>query len=115
MKTKKEKTAVEGKEKKVSSREQTLKLFKEGLSLEEISIMRGFAVTTLEGHLAPYITSGEVNIDLLVSREKQKTIMTALEKFDKAAGLNPIKSSLPADVTFSEIRYVLALKEKEQS
>jgi hypothetical protein len=115
-KAKKEKDSSETeKEKKPSSKEQTFKLFKEGLSLEEISIMRGFAVTTLEGHLAPYITSGEVNIDLLVSREKQKTIMMALEKFDKAAGLTPIKNSLPADISFSDIRYVLALKAKEES
>lgn len=114
-KAKKEKETGSEKEKKVSSKEQTFKLFKEGLSLEEISIMRGFAKTTLEGHLAPYISTGEINIDLLVSREKQKTILQALEKFDKATGLNPIKSSLPDDISFSDIRYVLALKNKEEN
>ncbi|MDP3556780.1 MAG: helix-turn-helix domain-containing protein [Bacteroidota bacterium] len=111
-KSKKEKEVGE-KVKKVSSKEQTFKLFKEGLSLEEISIMRGFTVGTLESHLTPYITSGEINIDFLVSPDKQKTIMRALEKFDKAAGINPIKSSLPSDITFSEIKFVLALKKKE--
>lgn len=112
-KTKKEKEdGVE--KKKVSSKEQTFALFKQGLSIDEISIMRGFAKTTLEGHLAPYISSGEINIDLLVSREKQKTIMQALEKFDKATGLNPIKSSLPDNISFSEIRYVLAVKMKKE-
>lgn len=114
-KTKKEKSVSTEKGTKVSSKEQTFKLFKEGLSLEEISIMRGFAIGTLESHLTPYVASGEINIDFLVSQEKQKTIMRALEKFDKAAGLNPIKSSLPADISFSEIRYVLALKNKEES
>jgi hypothetical protein len=114
-KTKKEKEDGVEKEKKVSSKEQTFALFKQGLSIDEISIMRGFAKTTLEGHLAPYISTGEINIDLLVSREKQKTILQALEKFDKATGLNPIKSSLPEDISFSEIRYVLALKNKEEN
>lgn len=114
-KAKKEKADGGEKEKKVSSKEQTFDLFKQGLSIEEISIMRGFAKTTLEGHLAPYISTGEINIDLLVSREKQKTILQALEKFDKATGLNPIKSSLPDDISFSEIRYVLAFKNKEEN
>jgi ATP-dependent DNA helicase RecQ len=114
-KAKKEKEDGVEKGKKVSSKEQTFALFKQGLSVEEISIMRGFAKTTLEGHLAPYISTGEINIDLLVSREKQKTILQALEKFDKATGLNPIKSSLPDDISFSEIRYVLALKNKEEN
>lgn len=114
-KAKKEKEDGVEKEKKVSSKEQTFALFKQGLSIDEISIMRGFAKTTLEGHLAPYISTGEIDIDLLVSREKQKTILQALEKFDKATGLNPIKSSLPEDISFSEIRYVLALKNKEEN
>lgn len=114
-KAKKEKADGGEKEKKVSSKEQTFALFKQGLSIEEISIMRGFAKTTLEGHLAPYISTGEINIDLLVSREKQKTILQALEKFDKATGLNPIKSSLPDDISFSEIRYVLAFKNNEEN
>jgi uncharacterized protein YpbB len=114
-KAKKEKADGGEKEKKVSSKEQTFDLFKQGLSIEEISIMRGFAKTTLEGHLAPYISTGEINIDLLVSREKQKTILQALEKFDKTTGLNPIKSSLPDDISFSEIRYVLAFKNKEEN
>ncbi|MBL7910052.1 MAG: helix-turn-helix domain-containing protein [Bacteroidia bacterium] len=116
-KTKKEASASstsKAGEKKVSSSEQTFKLFKEGLSLDEISIMRGFTRATLESHLTPYVASGEINIDFLVSPEKQKTIMRALEKFDKAAGLNPIKSKLPADISFSEIKYVLALKMKEE-
>lgn len=113
-KAKKEKSESAEKGFKVSSKEQTFKLFKEGLSLEEISIMRGFTVATVENHLTPYVASGEINIDFLVSQEKQKTIMRALEKFDKAAGLNPIKSSLPVDISFSEIRYVLALKNKEK-
>jgi hypothetical protein len=114
-KAKKEKADGGEKEKKVSSKEQTFALFKQGLSIEEISIMRGFAKTTLEGHLAPYISTGEIDIDLLVSREKQKTILQALEKFDKSTGLNPIKSSLPDDISFSEIRYVLAFKNKEEN
>jgi hypothetical protein len=93
---------------KISSKEQTFNLFKEGLSLSEIAQLRGFAIGTLEGHLTSYIASGEIDINRLVSAEKQKLILKALENFQKDAGLNPVKSSLPDNVSFSEIRYVLA-------
>ncbi|MBA3680142.1 MAG: helix-turn-helix domain-containing protein [Bacteroidetes bacterium] len=105
----------EEKEVKVSSKEQTFRLFKEGMSMQEIAAVRGYAISTLESHLAPYIESGEIKIDQLVSEEKQKTILKALEKFDKSAGLTPIKSKLPSDISFSEIRYVLAHKMKEDN
>lgn len=113
-KTKKEKTVSKEKEVKISSKEQTFRLFKEGMGMEEIAALRGYAITTLESHLTPYITSGEINIDQLVSAEKQKVILKALEKFDKSEGLTPIKSRLPSDVSFSEIKYVLAHKMKEE-
>ncbi|MEO6305520.1 MAG: helix-turn-helix domain-containing protein [Bacteroidia bacterium] len=113
-KAKKEKAVAGEKEQKISSKEQTYRLFKEGMSLQEIASIRGYTITTLESHLTPYVSSGEININKLVSEDKQKKIMKALEKFDKAAGLNPIKSNLPSDISFSEIRYVLALKMKEE-
>ncbi len=114
-KGKKEKTKSEEKEVKISSKEQTYRLFKEGMSLQEIAAVRGYTISTLESHLTPYVASGEIDIDKLVSEEKQKVILKALEKFNKTEGLNPIKSKLPSDISFSEIRYVLAHKTKEEN
>jgi uncharacterized protein YpbB len=87
-------------------------LFKEGLSLEEIARVRSFSVSTLEGHLTSYVVSGELDINRLVSQDKQRIILKALENFKKETGLNPVKSALPADISFSEIRYVLAHKNR---
>lgn len=121
-KTKKEKTSdntdhdgidYPPKEQKVNTKEQTFRLFKQGIKLEEIAKQRGFALSTVESHLIPYIASGELNIDYVVTRQKQKLIMDALQDFNYEAGLNPIKGSLPADISFSEIRYVMANKLKE--
>jgi len=107
---KKEKQPLANKEPKPSSKEQTFKLFKEGLSLSEIAQLRGFAVSTLEGHLTSYIATGEIDINRLVSTDKQKIILKALTDFKKETGLNPIKSILPEDVSYAEIKYVLANK-----
>ena len=112
-KTKKEKGDETNKTKKISTKEQTYNLFKEGLKLEEIAKQRGFALSTIQGHLIPYIASGEVIIDDLVSKDKQDLITKALEKFNYEEGLNPIKSNLPEDISFSEIRYMMAHRLKD--
>ena len=116
IKTKKANQEIKAKkkvsEKKSDSKEKTFNLFKEGLSLDEISIMRGLTLSTLENHLLPYIENGEINVDFLVTPDKQKTILMALKKYNKLTGLNPVKMSLPQDISFSEIKFVLALKNR---
>jgi len=102
----------DSKTQKTSTKEQTFRLFRQGLNLEEIAKQRGFTLGTVETHLIPYIASGELHIDYLVPRKKQSLILKALENFDIKTGLNPIKQSLPEDISYSEIRYVLASKLK---
>jgi hypothetical protein len=114
-KSKKEKSenGNEEKSKKPNTREETFKLYKQGLKLEEIAKQRGFAITTIEGHLIPYIENGELNIDYLVNREKQHLISKALEKFNKEEGIISVKKLLPENISFSEIKYVMALKNRK--
>jgi hypothetical protein len=101
------------KEKKINTKEQTYNLYKQGFTPEEIAKQRGVTVSTVQGHLIPYIATGEIIINDLVSTEKQNLILKALEKFNYEDGLNPIKGNLPADISFSEIRYVLAHRLKD--
>lgn len=111
---KKKKQQEDGqKVKKISTKEQTFLLFKQGLKLPEIAKQRGYTLGTVESHLVPYITDGSIMIDELVSKEKQKLILNALEKFNYEEGLNPIKSKLPPEISFSEIRYVMAHRIKD--
>lgn len=107
-KTKKPKKEQESKPKKLNTKEQTYLLYRQGLSMEEIAKQRGFTVSTVQAHLIPYIASGEIMIDDLVSKKKQALILKALEQFNYEEGLNPIKSKLPEDISFNEIRYVMA-------
>ncbi|MBL7930782.1 MAG: helix-turn-helix domain-containing protein, partial [Bacteroidia bacterium] len=100
-------------ESKIPSREQTFLLFKQGLKLQEIASQRKMSLGTVENHLIPYLTRGEININDLVDTRKQKVITEALEDFEYEVGLGIIKSKLPADISFAEIRYVLADRLKE--
>jgi uncharacterized protein YpbB len=112
-KQKKQKEANEDTTKKVNTKEQTLAFYRQGISVEEIARQRGMTVGTIQTHLIPYITTGEVLVDDLVSKEKQKLILKALEKFNYEEGLNPIKNNLPSDISFSEIRFVMAHRLKD--
>lgn len=105
-KAKKEKKSTET----TNTRALTFALLKQGLNPQEIAKQRGFAVSTIEGHLIPYIATGEIDINNLVTKEKQQLILNALENFDAKLGINPVKASLPNDVSFSEIRYMIAHK-----
>lgn len=99
--------------KKEDTKEETFKLFKQGIKLEEIAKQRGFTLTTIEGHLIPYIENGQLNIDYVVNRAKQKLILNALENFKSESGISVLKKQLPEDITYSEIKYVLALKKRK--
>jgi len=116
-KSKKEKSQKQGStavsDKKPNTKEQTFQLFKQGVSIEEIAAQRGFTLTTIQTHLVPYIASGEIMIDELVPTNKQKMIAKALEKFNYEDGLTVVKSKLPADITYAEIRYVMAHRLKD--
>src|SRR5690606_17630703 len=92
----------------ISSGEQTFRLYKQGLDLNEIAEQRGISLGTVERHLVRFISSGEVDIDALVSPEKQGIINKVLHSVEEGTGLGIIKSMLPESVSFRDITYVLA-------
>ena len=105
--TKLTQTKVETKKaSKTPTSEITFKLFKSGKTIEEISEERGFVISTIEGHLAQYVESGNIPINELVKENRVEKIMKVLES--DAVGLGEIKSKLPKDYSFGEIKLVLA-------
>lgn len=96
------------KKEKVDTKTQTLALFQQGLSVEEIAKQRSLTTTTIESHLSSYVASGEVDINRFVSQSHQKMIAGAIRSFHKAYTLSEVKSLLPDDYTFGEIRMVQA-------
>ncbi len=87
---------------------QTMELIKLGLSAEEIAKKRNFATSTIFSHAAKLIFSGElINIDNLVSKEKQESIINCFQEM-KTSSLTPIKEKLGNDYSYDEIRLVRA-------
>jgi len=88
-----------------STRLESLKQFKDGCSIEEISLVRSLAKSTIEGHLAECIGKGELELEEVMPQEKIDAILPAIEKLGYMS-LVPVKQSLGDLFSFSEIRMV---------
>ncbi|MCW3119917.1 MAG: family ATPase [Chitinophagaceae bacterium] len=93
--------------KKVDTKAETFKLYKEGKSLDEITEIRKLTIQTIEGHLAHYVEQGEINIEELVSREKLSIIEPVVNEF-KGNSITLIKEKLGSTVSFAEIKLTIA-------
>lgn len=99
----------------VNSKRISLELFESGKSIEEIAKERSMAVSTIEGHLALFVGSGQLNIEKLIPKEKLDLIINHLEKIDTSS-IGQIKAKLGDKVSWSELRFVQHhLKYKEKS
>jgi hypothetical protein len=104
----------EGKEPKVDTKAETFRLYQEGNSVEKIAKLRSLTIQTIEGHLAHYVQTGQMKIDELVSSEKLVLIEPLVKDFS-GKSIITIKEKLGTNVSFGEIRLVLAWAEYQKS
>ena len=82
-------------------------LFKEGHSPKEIADIRSMAITTVEGHLAKWVSKGSLKVDELMDMKRVKKILPFYEKL-KEKKLTEFRKAVPFDTTFTELKYVQA-------
>lgn len=91
------------------SKAETVRLYREGLSIQKIGDERGLARSTIIAHLVEAIEVESQDIDLsrLIDPAKEEVIRNTIERvgFDRLA---IIKEKLPQDYTYEEIRLVVA-------
>ncbi|MDQ2746298.1 MAG: DNA helicase RecQ [Acidobacteriota bacterium] len=92
----------------VDTYSETLDMFNSGLSIAEIAETRGLARSTIEMHLVRFVSSGNVNLEDLVTTEKINPIKEAIIKFSESGAIAPVKEFLGDDYSYGEIRAVLA-------
>jgi ATP-dependent DNA helicase RecQ len=106
----------ERKEKSVEEKTPTniisFNLFKEGKSVPEIAKERNMAISTIEGHLASFIANGEIDINKMISKEKQ-LLITEAAKIHGRESFKTLKDNLPENITYGEIRMVMAAEKKD--
>lgn len=99
--------APAAKAEKGSSQRLSLKLFRDGMTTAQIAEERALAPTTIEGHIASFILTGEVAVSELVSAEKADEITKVLKDMEGETSLTILKNTMGENYSFAEIRAVI--------
>ena len=94
------------KKEKVDTKYITFSLLNEGRSVHEIAEARDMAVSTIEGHLAHYVGTGELDVHKFVSQEKTEKIIDFYRN-NNPLKLNDAKTAMGENVSYGDIRFVL--------
>lgn len=86
-------------------------MHKEGKTIAQIAEERNLSLNTIETHLSYYISQGELEIEDFVLPHKQQVIKKAAELFGPES-LRILKDNLPEEITYGEIRMMLAAMNK---
>lgn len=81
-------------------------MFRSGKNINEIANERGYALSTIEGHLARFISSGEIALNEMMENDKIEKI-TAYFKKTNDYSLSNAKHELEDKFTYSELRFVM--------
>ena len=88
--------------------EKTYELYKKGLSLDNIAVMRNLSVSTIAGHLERLIQKGEdIDIGSFVDHLKRQQIENMFLKL-RQWQLNPVIEHFKGSVSYEEARLVRA-------
>ena len=91
---------------KVDTKTLSYQLFKSGKSIAEIALERNITNSTVETHLSHFISTGEIDVEEILSEEKIKTIKKAIALHGNTSA-KTLKENLPEDVNYGEIRMVM--------
>jgi hypothetical protein len=84
----------------------SLNLYKEGRTVSQIADERKLSTSTIESHLAHYVSIGEIPVKGLVSQELIDLISSHLDG-NEDLRMGPVKEALGEKVSWSDIRFVV--------
>ena len=97
---------------KAPTQKLTLDLWRTGMSFEEIAKDRGFAKSTIEGHMAYWIGKREIGILALMNKKRLKYLEKHIPE-DFEGMHSELKEIIPKDISYSEIRWMHAYRIEE--
>jgi len=104
--------------KKTAPAAETLQLLRQGRTLEEIAKARERQLGTVVSAVTMLVEAGDVEFDpAWIDRNKLAVIETACDRIEleKIERLRTLKDMLPPEITYDEIRLVLAKMRREQA
>ena len=96
---------------------ETLQLLRDGKTLQQIAEIRGRQVGTVVNAVASLVETGQVEFQpAWIDRSRDAVIASACERagLDNLTRLKPLKDVLPPEITYEEIRLVLARLRRER-
>lgn len=94
------------KRKKGDTKKESLELFKAGKNIEEIANARELNQATIIGHLANFMSSGEIKVTDLISESHYYELKELIPKH-KFENLSDLKHQIDDKYTYGELRLVL--------
>ena len=104
--------------KKTAPALEMMQLLSEGKTLEEIAQIRGRQVGTIVNAVAALVENGDVEFQpAWIDRNKQAVIESACARvgLEKLERLKPLKDTLPPEITYDEVRLVVAHLRRAQT
>lgn len=92
------------KEQKISTYEQTLALYRDNKTAEEIADIRKFTLGTIHGHFAKLISQDLLKIEEVMSEEKIEKLKIIFNSFEKGTNLSVIKEQIGDEFTYGELK-----------
>ena len=92
-----------------NTKQTSLDMFNNGLTIARIAEERGLVQSTIEGHLSFFVGNGTLDINRLLSPEKQQAIEKQLAMAHHNS-LGKVKNALGDDYSYGEIRIMMAFQ-----
>lgn len=96
---------------KESTYDITYRLFRQGLSREDIARERGLTTTTISGHLLKFIQNGTLTVEEVLPAVAINAITSVISRLGPEAGYTALTEALPG-IDYNDIRMVLATLHK---
>jgi ATP-dependent DNA helicase RecQ len=104
------------KKKEATTYKETLELYQNGFTVEEISQKRKLGLSTIMSHLAKLYVDGEtIDLTPFISKEEVSQIAEAQIKLESPNALKPYFDYFEEKIDYGKIRLALAILEKENA
>lgn len=111
-----QKSKVVRKKKEATTYIETLELFKNGLTVEEIAQKRKLGLSTIMSHLAKlYVDGADIDLESFISKEEVSQIAEAQIILESPNALKPYFDYFEEKIDYGKIRLALAILEKENA
>lgn len=99
--------------KKLNTFECSYWLYKQGNTVEQIAEKRGLNQSTIEGHLARYVASGDIDVHEFVDGDTLQKVEAYCMEHSEEKALKPIFEYFDAKISYGVLRMAIAAIRKE--